>query len=238
MLFPLDLPSPEPGQPAVDLVVFDLIDVLVCERPRLVACLSAALTAADLPVTADDLAGLACQPIRPMLSNLVSSRLRLSREVARPLVRTIAEDFNERVLFSLHTGPGVKVRPGADNLLAELAAEDIHIGIDSELDGVLAIELARRAGWVGTGLFEAVVGSDEVLLPRPGPGQIEEIRRRCGLPELVRVAKVVGTVGDAQAALSARCTHVYSLAPDLVAGLSPVTDLGDLAERILGRDLV
>jgi phosphoglycolate phosphatase-like HAD superfamily hydrolase len=240
MLFPLDVPLPDHG-PVLslpDLVVFDLVGVLVPERPRLASCLAAALAAADIPVEDDDLAELITQPIRPGISRLVSRRLRLAPEVSRPLVKVIAEDFNERVLQSLQTFPHIKLQPGAEILLNELAADGIHIGIDSELDGALATALIRRAGWAGTGLLEAVVGSDEVLAPRPGPGQIEEIRRRCGLQADAKVVKVVGTPSDAQAALAARCTTVYSLSPEPIVGPTAVADLGDLAERILARDLI
>jgi len=240
MLFPLDVPLPDQGTALrlPDLVVFDLIGVLVPERPRLASCLAAALAAADIPVGDDDLAELITQPIRSGISRLVSRRLRLAPEVSRPLVKVVAEDFNERVLQSLRTSPHLRIQPGAGILLAELAAEGIHIGIDSELDGALATALIRSAGWAGTGMLEAVVGSDEVMAPRPAPGQIEEIRRRCGLQSDATVIKVVGTTSDAQAALAARCQTIYSLAPEPIVGPTAVADLGDLAERILSRDLI
>ncbi len=240
MLFPLDVPLPDRGSALSlpDLVVFDLVGVLIPERPRLASCLAAALSAADIPVEDDDLADLITQPIRAGMSRLVSRRLHLAPEVSRPLVKVIAEDFNERVLRSLQTSPNIKLQPGAEILLTELAADGIHIGIDSELDGSLATALIQRAGWAGTGLLEAVVGSDEVLAPRPAPGQIEEIRRRCGLQPDATVVKVVGTPSDAKAALAARCRTIYSLAPETIVGPIAVADLGDLAERILVRDLI
>ncbi len=242
MSFPFEVPAPglSPGQDQVlpDLVVFDLLGVLLPERPRITACLGAALSAADLPLGAEELTAIARLPTRAALSQLVSKRLRLAPDVARPLVSAIAEDFHARVLASLQESQPLAIHPGAGILLAELAADGVHIGIDSELDGSLAAALIRKAGWAGTGLIEAVVGSDEVLVPRPGPGQVEEVRRRCGLGPDALVVKVVGTAIDAQAALGAGCTTVYSLQSDLVVGMEPVSDLGDLAEHILGRVLV
>ena len=242
MSFPFEAPAPgmNLGQEQVlpDLVVFDLLGVLLDERPRITTCLGDALATADFSLNAEELAALARLPTRPALSQLVSRKLRLSPEIARPLVSAIAENFMERVLASLQRSPTLAIHPGAGILLAELAADGVHIGIDSELDGTLAAALIRQAGWAGTGLIEAVVGSDEVLVPRPGPGQVEEVRRRCGLGSDARVVKVVGTAIDAQAALGAGCSTVYSLQSDLVVGMEPVSDLGDLAERILGRHLV
>lgn len=235
---PLSAPKPEPGQTLPDLVVFDLLGVLLPERPRIAACLGQALAAADLPVDAEESNAMSQLPTRAVVGQLVSRRLRLAPEVARPLVGAIVEDFRERVLESLKGPRPLAINPGAAILLAELAADGVHIGIDSELEGSVAAALIRQAGWAGTGLIEAVVGSDEVLVPRPGPGQVEEVRRRCGLGLDARVVKVVGTAIDAQAALGAGCDTVYSLQSDLVVGMKPVSDLGDLAERILGRLLI
>jgi hypothetical protein len=49
---------------------------------------------------------------------------------------------------------------------------------------------------------------------------------------------VVATAADAQAAYLAGCDPIYSITPDLVVGLEPVSDLGELTERILQRELV
>ena len=231
-------PGSEDAPLLPDLVVIDLLGALILERPRAAACLAAALADADLPAEPDDIAELVSGPIRSGLNLWVSRRLRLAPDIIRPLVAAIAANFQDQFLESLELHPALHVRPGAGTLLAELAAEGIHIGVDSELDGAIAAALIRRAGWAGTGLIEAVVGPDEVLVPRPGPAQIEEIRRRCGLDANARVAKVVATATDAQAARLAGCGHIYSITPDLVVGLEPVSDLGELTERILQRELV
>lgn len=241
MWFPLDCPTafggPETGDALPDLVIFDLLGTLIPERPRIASALSSALLAAELPVDAEELAELTSQPTRAAVTRLVARRLRLAPEVARPLVSAIVDDFHARVLDSLAARPGVAIAPGAATLLAEFAAEGIHVAVDSELEGPLAVALVRHAGWAGTGLIEAIVGSNEVIAPRPGPGQIEEACRRCGLRGDVRIAKVVGTATDAQAAISANCHSVLSLNPDLVVGSTPASDLGDVAERILHRTL-
>lgn len=230
-------PDDREARPLPDLVVIDLLGALILERPRVAACLDAALSDADLATEPEDIADLVSGPVGPGLNRLISRRLRLAPEVIRPLVSAVLGNFQDRFLDSLVQRPALHIRPGAATLLTELAAEDIHIGVDSELDGMLSAALIRHAGWAGAGLIEAVVGSDEVLVPRPGPGQIEEIRRRCGLGADVRIAKVVSTANDAQAARTAHCSHIYSITPDLVVGLEPVGDLGELTERILQREL-
>lgn len=221
-----------------DLVIFDLLGVLMRERPRMVACLSAALATADLSVDAGELAQLALSPTRPGIARLIHRRLRVSPEVARPLVGAIAEDFRERVLGSFRHGEPILAAPGVATLLAELTADGVHVGIDSDLDGELAIALIRRAGWSGTGLIEAVVGSDEVTAPRPAPGQIEEVRRRCGWGSDAVVVKVAGSPDDALAGISAHCAWVCSVGSDRFPGVDSVSDLGELAERLLKRVLV
>jgi phosphoglycolate phosphatase-like HAD superfamily hydrolase len=242
MYRPTEIPgfpgSPEPVGVLPDLVIFDLMGVLLRERPRLAACLSASLAAADLPVEAGELAELVMQPTRPGLTRLVSRRLRLSPEIARPLVGAVADDFRERVMEGFVRGEAIRTAPGVSTLLAELTADGVHVGIDSELDGELAIALIRRAGWTGTGMIEAVVGSDEVSVPRPGPGQIEEIRRRCGWGEAARVVKVAGSAEDARAGQAAGCLWVCSVGPERMVGVETVGDLGELTERLLARVLV
>ncbi len=233
-----DRPDSQDAPLLPDLVVIDLLGALILERPRAAACLATALDDADLHAEPEDIAELVSGPIRPGLNLWISRRLRLAPDVIRPLVAAIATNFQDRFLESLELHPTLQIRAGTSTLLAELAAEGIHIGVDSELDGVLAAALIRRAGWAGTGLIEAVVGPDEVLVPRPGPAQIEEIRRRCGLGADARITKVVATAADAQAAYLAGCDPIYSITPDLVVGLEPVSDLGELTERILQRELV
>lgn len=221
-----------------DLVIFDLLGVLMRERPRIVSCLASALTTADLSVDAGELAQLALSPTRPGIARLIHRRLRLSAEVARPLVSAIADDFRERVLGSFKRGEPVLVAPGVSTLLAELTADGVHVGIDSDLDGELAIALIRKAGWSGTGLIEAVVGSDEVTSPRPAPGQIEEVRRRCGWGGDASVVKVAGSFEDAVAARAAGCAWICSVGSDRFPGVDSVGDLGELTERLLNRVLV
>jgi phosphoglycolate phosphatase-like HAD superfamily hydrolase len=239
MFSPFESLAPGSSPKLPDLVIFDLIGVLTPDRPRVVACLAAALSDADISVTSTELEEMACLPIRMSIARWVTRQTRVAPEVAQPLVRAIVMDFNDRLVDSLRPGGRpIVVAPGASTLLAELAAEGVHIGIDSELDGDIATAWIRAAGWSGCGWMDAVVGADEVLTPRPGPGQIEEIRRRCGLQDGARVVKVVGTHADAQAANKAGCEWVVSLIPGVVPDSCRVSDLGELAERLLERVLV
>ena len=239
MFSPFESPAAGCSPKLPDLVVFDLIGVLIPDRPRVVACLAAALSDADLSVTATELHEWACLPIRSSIARWVTRQTRVSPQVAQPLIRAIVMDFNERLLDSLRPGGRpITVAPGASTLLSELSAEGIHIGVDSELDGDVASAWIRAAGWSGCGWVDAVVGADEVLTPRPGPGQIEEIRRRCGVESGGRIVKVVGTPVDAQSATKAGCDRVVSLIPGIVPEECQVSDLGELAERLLERVLV
>jgi phosphoglycolate phosphatase-like HAD superfamily hydrolase len=220
-----------------DLVVLDLLGGLCPERDRVRACLAAALSDADLPAGEGDLSRLAMLPTRAALKEWVASQTRLAPEVVRPLVGAVLEDFRTRLLESIKSGEPVRVNPGAGTLMAELGMGGIQVAIDTELDGDIAMAFLRGAGWAGAGMLDAVVGADEVLVPRPGPGQVEEARRRCGLGDGARVVKVAGSADDARAGVLAGCVAVVSLVPDLAAGHAPLEDLGDLAERLLGHPL-
>lgn len=220
-----------------DLVVIDLLGGLCPERERVRACLAAALSDADLPASGCDVARLAELPTRAALQEWVVGETHLAPEVVRPLVAAVHEDFRTRLMESLKRAGPIRIQPGAGTLLAELGAHGIPIAIDTELDGDVAAALIRAAGWGGPGILDAVVGADEVLVPRPGPGQVEEARRRCGLGVDARVVKVAGSAADARAGVLAGCAAVLSLVPDLAAGHPPLEDLGDLAERLLGHPL-
>lgn len=219
------------------MVVIDLLGGLCPERARVRACLGAALSNADLPASENDVARLAELPTRAALQEWVAGETRLAPEVVRPLVAAVHEDFRTRFVESVKGRGPLRVHAGAGTLLAELGARGIRVALDTELDGDVAAALIRAAGWGGAGMLDAVVGADEVLVPRPGPGQVEEARRRCGLGAGARVVKVAGSAADARAGILAGCVAVLSWVPDLAAGHAPLEDLGDLAERLLGHPL-
>lgn len=220
-----------------DLVVIDLLGGLCPERERVRACLVAALSDADLSASEGDVARLVELPTRAALLEWVVAETRLAPEVVRPLVAAVHEDFRTRLMESVKACRPLRMHAGAGTLLAELGAQGIRVAIDTELDGDVAAAFLRAIGWGGVGMLDAVVGADEVLVPRPGPGQVEEARRRCGLGAGARVVKVAGSAADARAGILAGCVAVVSLAPDLAAGHAPLEDLGDLAERLLGHPL-
>lgn len=220
-----------------DLVVIDLLGGLCPERERVRACLAAALSDADLPAGEYDVARLAELPTRAALQEWVAGETRLAPDVVRPLVTAVHEDFRTRLMESVKLAGKIRVQPGAETLMAELGAQGIQVAIDTELDGDVAAAFIHAVGWSGPGKLDALVGADEVLVPRPGPGQVEEARRRCNLGNGARVVKVAGSAADARAGVLAGCVAVLSLVPDLAAGHAPLEDLGDLAERLLGHPL-
>lgn len=221
----------------VDIVVIDLLGGLCHERERIGACMAKALSNADFHAEPGDIAQLACLPCHVALERWIASTTSLAPDVIRPLVVAVRQDFRERLTASIRASPEIRTFPGAATLLAELGAHGISVAIDSELDGDIATDFLRAAGFAGKGWVDAVVGADEVATPRPGPGQVEEALRRCGHGAGAVVVKVAGSAIDAQAAIRAGCASIFSLEPNLVVGRSPVSDLGELAERMLGRPI-
>lgn len=191
----------------LDLVVFDMAGTTVADADSVHRCLMDALErAAGIRVGRD-----ACNRVMGIPKPTAILQLIQESEGARPADARVEQVFRLfRSLMSEHyrLSPLVKEIDGCSELLAQLKAAGLAVGLDTGFSRDIAQVVLERMGWEANGLIDAWVCSDDVPQGRPAPYMIYRLMEATGVVDVARVAKVGDTPSDLHEGFNARCGWV------------------------------
>lgn len=85
---------------------------------------------------------------------------------------------------------GIQPAQGIQRMCQIWQAVGVQVAVTTTLDAGVIKPLLRRFGWDETPPFSALVLSEEVERPTPGPDMVLECMKRCGVDDVRHVAKV------------------------------------------------
>jgi len=194
---------------SIELVVLDMAGTTVRDDDAVHICLQAALAGTGFSFTRDEVNDVMGIPKPSAIEILVSARS--GQPPAAVEVDRIHADFLRRMLAHYETGPDVGEIPGAAATFEALRAAGAKVALDTGFSRPIVDAVLRRLGWIGRGLLDATVASDEVARGRPAPDLIFRAMELTGVKSAGAVAKVGDTPSDLQEGTAAGCGLVVGV---------------------------
>ena|SRR5579872_1256461 len=193
----------------VELVVFDMAGTTVYDGDAVHRCLQAALEAAGVRVTRDQVNAVMGLPKPIAIRSLLEEERAVSG--TEEAVPGIYADFQARMLAHYRTSADVREIEGASDTFRRLRRAGVKIALDTGFSRPIADAVIERMGWERAGLLDASVTSDEVVNGRPHPDMILRAMERTGVTDARRVAKVGDTPADLQQGQAAGCGWIIGV---------------------------
>lgn len=192
----------------IELVVFDMAGTTVHDGDAVGSCLRAALAGAG--VAADVAAVNAVMGLhKPEAIRILLTGA--GRRGTDEEVRTVHDDFVQRMRLYYATDPAVREIPGAATAFAALRRAGIKVALSTGFSRAVADAALARLGWRTPAVIDADIASDEVAHGRPHPDMIRSLMERLRIRDPRRVAKVGDTVVDLEEGAQAGCELVIGV---------------------------
>jgi len=191
----------------VRLVLFDIAGTTVEDPDGVGGCLKAALDAAEVAWTADEVNAIMGIP-KPVAIEVLMKSAGFDPDSAT--IEAIHRDFQARMIEYYRTSPVVREVPGAAATFRILRESGVKVGLDTGFDRSIVEVLLSRLGW-GEDVIDVSVTSDEVERGRPYPDLVFEAMRRAGVGDAAEVVKVGDTPSDLQEGTAAGCGMVVGV---------------------------
>jgi phosphonatase-like hydrolase len=186
----------------IELAVFDLAGTTAHDPGAVNGCFRAALAAADVRVTAEEVNAVMGLAKPEAIRRLVAG------SAAAAGADAIHADFVARMVEYYRSDPAVGEMPGAAEVFAQLRRAGVQVAINSGFGRVILDALLARLGWQGKVLS---VASDEVARGRPHPDMIRHLMAQARVPSAACVAKVGDTPVDLEEGTNAGCGLVIGV---------------------------
>jgi phosphonatase-like hydrolase len=187
----------------IRLVVLDMAGTTILDPDGVGGALKAALTAAGVPWTPEQVNGIMGIP-KP-----VAIRQIMGGDPDAETIDTIHRNFQRRMVAYYESDPAVGEIPGALDTFRLLRARGLKIVLDTGFDRTIVDTILRRLNWEHE--LDATVASNEVERGRPFPDLIHRAMELTGVSSPKEVAKVGDTPSDMQEGTAAECAMVIGV---------------------------
>ncbi len=188
---------------SIELVVFDMAGTTVNDEDSVSRCVQGALAARDVMVTVADVNRVMGLPKPEALRILIGESPR--RDALEGQIDDIYRDFVARSIRFYETDPSVREVSGTEQTFRALQQAGIKVALNTGFNRAITQTILDRLGWSGSPLIDATICSDEVARGRPYPDMIQELMRRLGIDDPIKVAKVGDTPADLHEGKNAGC---------------------------------
>jgi phosphonatase-like hydrolase len=194
---------------AIALVVFDIAGTTVEDADSVSVCIRAALAAAGVSATREQVNKVMGLPKPDAIASLVEQAKRF--DLGPFQVRSIHDDFVARSIAHYRDDPEVREVANATVVFRMLKRAGMKVALDTGFSRAITEVILARLGWNDAGLIDASICSDEVARGRPFPDMIQALMSRCGVHDPRDVAKVGDTPVDLQEGHNAGCELIVGV---------------------------
>ncbi len=217
----------------VDLVVLDLTGTTVKDNGAMEASLKGALARHGVPFTQADITAMRGAGKAAAFQAMAERTLGESVGVERiaSLGEALHGSFKEMLREAFASG-SVEEVPGAGTAMRSLKEHGVKLAAATALSRDIMGLVLGRLGW-NEGLFDALVGSDDVPRGRPAPYMSHVAMMRTGVVDVRRVAVVGDTPLDLRAGANAGAGWIVGV----LSGVHGLKTLGTTAHTHLLRSV-
>ncbi|MGY3055113.1 phosphonatase-like hydrolase [Pedobacter sp. UYEF25] len=158
-------------------------------------------------------------------------------KITSELISGIHQEFVKLMIQHYQQTPLIEALPNAEQTMQQLKARGIKIGINTGFSKNIADTIIERLQWREKGLFDYLIGSDEVPNGRPDPAMIHQMMHLANLTDAQEVAKVGDTEVDVREGQNAGCKYVIAVTTGAFSRLQlepykPTHIIDDIADVI------
>lgn len=191
------------------LAVFDVAGTTVMDDDGVVGCLRRALEP-HVAVSVAEAAAVMGLPKPVAIRELLAAHAVADDAQLDGLVDEIHRSFRVAMVAHYRRGPLTPAEHAAD-VFAALRAAGVRVTLDTGFSRDILDVVLERLGWLGRGLLDATMTSDEVPRGRPFPDLIHRAMALTGVTDPLRVAKIGDTPSDMAEGLAAGCGLVVGV---------------------------
>jgi phosphonatase-like hydrolase len=191
------------------LVVFDLAGTTVHDNKDVHRVLQNVFKKMHIRVTVDEANSVMGIP-KPEAIKILLEQHKYPT-ISEILIEEMHAHFVNKMKEFYEHHQSVMEKEGASEIFRQLKDVGIKVVVDTGFDRVITNSLLHRMGWIGKGLVDASVTSDEVKRGRPYPDMIQKAMKLTDVSDPAAVAKVGDTVSDLLEGTSANCGWVIGI---------------------------
>jgi phosphonatase-like hydrolase len=132
-------------------------------------------------------------------------------KITSELISNIHKEFVSLMIGYYQRAPVLEALPHAEATMFALRSAGIKIGINTGFSKDIAETIVKRLKWREKGIFDYLIGSDEVENGRPHPAMINQLMKLAGITEPTEVAKVGDTEVDIREGQNVGCKYVIAV---------------------------
>ena len=195
----------------IKLVVFDMAGTTVRDENKVADTFSAAMQKYGYAVTVADINPLMGYEKRVAITKMLHLHEKDPSKITPALITNIHQEFVNLMIKHYQQTPLLEALPHAEETMAALKKAGIKIGINTGFSRVIADTIVDRLQWRQKGLFDYLIGSDEVAEGRPDPAMINQMMQLAGITDAQEVAKVGDTEVDIREGQNAGCKYIIAV---------------------------
>ncbi|UKT63000.1 HAD-IA family hydrolase [Pedobacter mucosus] len=196
---------------SIKLVIFDMAGTTVKDENKVTETFKAALQQFGYLVpdhAINPLMGYKKSlAIKKMLQQFEGDTEKITEE----LILAIHTEFIRLMIGYYKSTHALEALPNAESTMNILRNAGIKVGINTGFSRDIAEIIIDRLKWREKGLFDYLIGSDEVAEGRPDPSMIHHIMEQAGITDSGDVAKVGDTEVDVREGQNAGCRFIIAV---------------------------
>jgi len=204
----------------IELVVCDLAGTTIKDNQDVHKALQRAMAKFGIKISLDEANEVMGLPKPIAIRDLLEGKIN-HHEITEDFINTIHEEFVTEMIWFYENDQQFSEKEGVSATFEKLKQNGIRVVVDTGFDRKITNAILRRTGWLGNGLIDASVTSDEVINGRPYPDLIYKAMKLTGITNVEHVAKIGDTRSDLLEGNSAGCGLVIGV----TSGAFPVEKL-------------
>ncbi|MCZ4222559.1 HAD-IA family hydrolase [Pedobacter rhodius] len=134
-----------------------------------------------------------------------------ANKITQSLINDIHQEFIRLMIGYYQQTHLLESLPNAESTMKTLRNAGIKVGINTGFSKDIAETIVTRLKWREKGVFDYLIGSDEVKEGRPNPAMIYSMMKLAGISDASEVAKVGDTEVDVREGQNAGCKFVIAV---------------------------
>lgn len=196
---------------SIKLVVFDMAGTTVKDEDRVTETFRLALKKYGYAVSYDAINPLMGYEKSVAITKMLHQLEKDTAKITPELVKAIHHEFIALMIKYYEEADLLEALPHAEETMLTLRNAGTKIGINTGFSKNIAETIVKRLQWREKGIFDYLIGSDEVEEGRPNPAMINRMMLFADITDPMEVAKVGDTEVDIREGQNAGCKYVIAV---------------------------
>lgn len=196
---------------SIKLVVFDMAGTTVKDPEEVITTFRSALEKYGYFISNEIINPLMGYEKKAAITKMLQQQERNASKIKLEVINGIHQEFINLMIKHYQQTPSLEALPNAEQTMLQLKTKGVKIGLNTGFPRNIADAIVDRLQWRKKGLFDYLIGSDEVENGRPDPSMIYRMMDLAHITDAKEVAKVGDTEVDVREGQNAGCKYVIAV---------------------------